>query len=125
MWCLKPIAKLWKKNGAVGLNASTSRDETQYFVNLPANRLELWMMLEADRLANTVPREFYKERDVILEERRMNTETSPVGTLIEQFLSGRLIAHPYGISRHRLAVGYENLTIHPFMEFYKTYYVRA
>ncbi len=116
-------SKIMEENGAVGLNASTSRDETQYFVNLPANRLELWMMLEADRLANTVPREFYKERDVILEERRMNTETSPVGTLIEQFLSAAFIAHPYGFPAIGWASDIENLTIHQFMEFYKTYYV--
>ncbi|MCP4403601.1 MAG: insulinase family protein, partial [bacterium] len=73
-------SKIIEENGGVGLNASTSRDETQYFVNLPANRLELWMMLEADRLMNTVPREFYKERDVIMEERRMRTDASPIGT---------------------------------------------
>lgn len=115
-------SKIMEENGAVGLNASTSRDETQYFVSLPANRLELWMMLEADRLAHTVPREFYKEREVILEERRMRTDAAPVGTLIEQFLATAFIAHPYGFPGIGWASDIENLTIHQLMEFFETYY---
>lgn len=116
-------SKIMEENGAVGLNASTSRDETQYFVSLPANRLELWMMLEADRLANTVPREFYKERDVIMEERQMRTDTSPVGTLIEQFLATAYIAHPYGFPAIGWNSDIQNLTIEQFMNFFEKYYV--
>ncbi len=115
-------SKILEENGGVGLNASTARDETQYFVSLPANRLELWMMLEADRLMNTVPREFYKERDVIMEERRMRTDASPVGTLVEQFLGMAFIAHPYGFPGIGWASDIQNITIGQLMTFYDTYY---
>ena len=115
-------SKIMEENGGVGLNASTSRDETQYFVSLPANRLELWMMLEADRLMNIVPREFYKEREVVMEERRMRTDASPVGTLVEQFLGTAFIAHPYGFPAIGWPSDIENITVEQLMEFYETYY---
>ncbi|MCP4404180.1 MAG: insulinase family protein, partial [bacterium] len=92
---------------------------------LPANRLELWMMLEADRLMNTVPREFYKERDVIMEERRMRTDASPIGTLVEQFLGTAFIAHPYGFPGIGWASDIENITVEQFWEFYERYYSPA
>ncbi len=115
-------SRIIEENGGVGLNASTSRDETQYFVDLPANRLELWMMLEADRIANTVPREFYKERDVIMEERRMRTDTSSIGTLIEQFLGVAFIAHPYGFPAIGWASDIQDITTDQFMAFFDEYY---
>ena len=88
-------------------------------MSLPANRLELWMMLEADRLSNTVPREFYKEREVIMEERQMRTDASPVGTLIEQFLATAYIAHPYGFPAIGWNSDIQNLTIEQFMNFFE------
>ncbi|MGH9388498.1 MAG: M16 family metallopeptidase, partial [Vicinamibacteria bacterium] len=83
------------REGGVGLNAFTSWDETGYFYSLPANRLELWAYLESERFAKPVYREFYKERDVVMEERRMRTDSQPIGRLIEQFLAASFIAHPY------------------------------
>jgi hypothetical protein len=80
----------------VGLNASTNADETQYYYSLPANRFELWAYLESERFLKPVMREFYKERDVVNEERRMRTDSQPVGRLIEQFLAAAFTAHPYG-----------------------------
>jgi predicted Zn-dependent peptidase len=115
-------SRIIEENGGVGLNASTSRDETQYFVSLPANKLELWMMLEADRIANTVPREFYKEREVIMEERRMRTDASPIGTLIEQFLGMAFIAHPYGFPAIGWASDIQDITIDQLMVFFDEYY---
>ena len=115
-------SRVMEENGGTGLNASTSRDETQYFVSLPANRLELWMMLEADRLANTVPREFYKERQVIMEERRMRTDASPIGTLVEQFLGTAFIAHPYGFPGIGWASDIQSITPAQLMTFFKNYY---
>lgn len=82
--------------GGVGTNAFTSSDQTVYFYSMPANRFELWAYLESDRFLHPVFREFYKERDVVTEERRMRTESSPVGRLLEQFLATAFIAHPYG-----------------------------
>ncbi len=82
-------------NGAVGVNAETSNDATEYFWSMPANRLQLWAYMESDRIANPVPREFYKERNVVMEERRMRVDSNPIGYMIEQFLATAYVAHPY------------------------------
>src|SRR6516225_10198611 len=82
-----------ERNGAHGLNASTGLDETRYFWSMPQNRLELWAWLESSRLSDTVPREFYKERNVVLEERRMRTDSNPEGRLVEQWLATAYVAH--------------------------------
>lgn len=87
---------IYLKNGATGLNASTSSDATYYYCNLPANRLELWAFMESDRMQNLVLREFYSERDVVMEERRLRTENNPFGLLIEQLNAAAFVAHPYG-----------------------------
>ena len=84
------------REGASGLNASTSRDATQYVVSLPSNKLELWMLMESDRFYEPVLREFYKEKNVVMEERRLRTESQPVGRLLEEFLAIAYKAHPYG-----------------------------
>jgi predicted Zn-dependent peptidase len=91
------IDRLYTENGGLNMNASTGQDVTTYFVNLPANKIELWARIESDRLLNPVFREFYTERDVILEERRQTTETSPDGKLFEAFLGAAYQVHPYGI----------------------------
>ncbi len=88
--------KLVSRNGAVGLNAFTSADQTGYMYSLPSNKLELWFALESDRFLNPVLREYYIERDVVMEERRMRTESSPQGRLIEEMLTTAFKAHPYG-----------------------------
>lgn len=81
--------------GGVGLNATTGRDATRYFYSLPSNKIELWMSLESERFLNPVLREFYKEKDVVMEERRLS-ENNPIGRLIEDFLATAYKAHPYG-----------------------------
>jgi predicted Zn-dependent peptidase len=85
-----------KREGGTNLNAGTSADYTVYFVNLPENKLELWMLMESERFRDPVLREFYMEKDVVMEERRLRTETQPVGQLIEDFLATAYKAHPYG-----------------------------
>ena len=89
------LAALYQGEGAVGLNAFTSEDVTFYINQLPANKLELWCWIESDRLANSVFREFFSERDVVHEERRMRTESSPTGEFQEQFNSMFWQASPY------------------------------
>ncbi len=84
------------REGAAGFNAGTGQDLTQYIVSLPSNKIELWMSMESDRFANPVLREFYKEKDVVMEERRLRTESQPVGRLLEEFLAVAYKAHPYG-----------------------------
>ncbi len=111
------------RQGATGLNASTGPDATDYFYSLPSNKAELWFALEADRFLNPVLREFYQERDVVQEERRLRTESNPLGRLIEEFLTIAYKAHPYG----RPVVGYmadlEAISRTEAQAFYDTYYV--
>lgn len=89
------FTQLAELNGAVGINAETSNDATEYFWSMPANRLQLWAYMESDRIANPVPREFYKERSVVMEERRLRVDSNPIGYMIEQFLATAYVAHPY------------------------------
>ncbi len=83
-------------NGARGLNASTDSESTTYFVEMPANRAELWFLLESDQMANPVLREFYAERDIVAEERRLRVDTNPSGLLFEAHLAAAFTTHPYG-----------------------------
>jgi len=87
--------ELVTREGGVGLNAGTASDSTTYFYSLPANKFELFAYLESERFWRPVFREFYKERDVVVEERRMRTESTPIGRLVEQFTEGSFVAHPY------------------------------
>jgi predicted Zn-dependent peptidase len=91
------MALLYQRHGGVGLNAATGKDLTRYMISLPANRLPLWAVLEADRMAYPVLREFYKERGVVMEERRLRNDDSPNGLLLETFTSAAFRAHPYGV----------------------------
>jgi predicted Zn-dependent peptidase len=96
------FSEIVERNGGEDVNASTSDDHTEYHFSFPVNRLELWAYLESSRFTHPVFREFYKERNVVIEERRMRTDSSPIGRMIEQFLSEAFIAHPY----HRPTIGY-------------------
>ncbi|MHB8908722.1 MAG: M16 family metallopeptidase [Syntrophales bacterium] len=89
------IDRLYTENGAVGLNASTGQDFITYQVSIPANRLELWARIEADRMLHPVFREFYTERSVVMEERRQRSESDTDGKLLEQYLAAAFITHPY------------------------------
>jgi predicted Zn-dependent peptidase len=84
----------YQEAGGTGLNASTGKEMTQYYVTLPKNKLELYMALEADRMANPIFREFYSERDVIIEERRMS-ENQPGFFFNEQLNAAFYAASPY------------------------------
>lgn len=88
---------LYQRHGGVGINAGTGYDGTQYTVQLPSNKLKLWAFLESDRMADPVLREFYRERDVVLEERRLRVESNPDGLLWERFMAAAFTTHPYGL----------------------------
>ncbi len=90
------IDRLYTENGGLNMNASTGQDVTTYKVSLPANKLELWARIESDRIMNAVFREFYRERDVVMEERRQRIESDPDGKLYESFLAAAFPGHPYG-----------------------------
>lgn len=112
-----------EREGGVALNAFTGADVTGYFYALPANKIELFCYLESERFLSPVFREFYEERDVVMEERRMRTESRPVGRLFEQFVVTAFTAHPY----HHPVIGYasdiQSYTMTDAKEFFDTYYV--
>lgn len=89
------LDQVYKQLGATGMNANTTQDRTYFHISVPANKLELWAWLESDRLRNAVFREFYSERDVVLEERRQRTDATPTGRIHESFLAMVWEAHPY------------------------------
>ncbi|MBD2085394.1 pitrilysin family protein [Coleofasciculus sp. FACHB-542] len=117
------LGQIVEQAGGVGLNAATSTDSTVYFYSFPSNKLELWMSLESERFLDPVFREFYKEKEVILEERRLRTDNSPIGQMIEAFLDAAFKVHPY----KRPVIGYDqdirNLTRENVQEFFDTHYV--
>src|SRR3984957_12783283 len=96
------FGKLIEQSGGQDMNASTSYDLTEYHYSFPENRLELWAYLESERFLHPVMREFYKERNVVIEERRLRTDSNPTGRLLEQFNASAFEAHPY----HRPTVGW-------------------
>ena len=112
-----------ERNGAHNLNAETALDETMFFWSMPENRLQLWAWLESSRLVDTVPREFYKERNVVMEERRMRTDSNPIGRLVEQFLATAYVAHNYGRSGVGWPSELSQITATEAMAFHKKYYV--
>jgi predicted Zn-dependent peptidase len=125
-WVVKDeIERIYSQSGAVGFNAFTSQDSTAYVVSLPSNRLELWARIESDRLLNPVLREFYSERDVVMEERRRSYDSKPQRKLVENFLAAAFIAHPYGRPVIGWASDIQNLDRRATEEFFRTFYSPA
>jgi predicted Zn-dependent peptidase len=114
--------KILQNNGATFINAFTNTDMTVYFETVPANKLELWFWLESDRLKNPVFREFYSERDVVFEERRMRTESTPTGKFRESFESLFWTSSPYGNPVVGWPSDIANITKAQADEYYDLYY---
>jgi predicted Zn-dependent peptidase len=119
------FTRLIEENGGEGLNASTGADATRYFYSLPSNRAELWFYLESERFLRPVYRDFYKERNVVHEERRMRTDSNPVGKLVEAFMAAAYSAHPYGWPGVGWASDIESLSVEDAEAFFRTFYVPA
>jgi predicted Zn-dependent peptidase len=117
------FVRIIEASGGVGLNAGTGMDSTSYFYSLPSNKIELWFLLESQRFREPVYREFYKERDVVREERRMRIESSPQGKLMEVLLAMSFMAHPYRNLPGGWAEDIENLRVRDAEQFFRTYYV--
>lgn len=114
--------RIYRSAGSAGMNAFTMQDMTGYFINVPANKIELWMWMESERLLHPVFREFYAERDVVYEERRMRTESTPLGKFEETFNAMFWDAHPY----HWPVIGWPSdlpsISKAEADEFYDTFY---
>ena len=117
------FSQIIDRAGGVGMNAFTSSDVTGYFFSLPSNRFELWAFMESERFRQPVFRQFYKERDVVMEERRMRTESNPIGRLVEEFLGTAYIAHPYGWNTVGYPSDLSSFSATDAVEFFRKYYV--
>lgn len=114
--------EILSENGARSLNATTSVERTTYYVQLPSNRAKLWFVLEADRMANPVFREFYTERDVVAEERRSRIDDNPAGRMQEAHLATAYRVHPYGVPAIGHMSDIENLTRRQARRYYEEFY---
>jgi predicted Zn-dependent peptidase len=117
------FGKIVEGEGGEDMNASTDLDETVYHYSFPINRLELWAYLESERFLHPVMRQFYKERNVVIEERRMRVDSNPEGRLFEQFTEEAFAAHPY----HRPTIGWisdlNSFSATDAQRFFDKYYV--
>ena len=116
------FSQIYTVNGGSGMNAGTSNDYTIYFINVPSNKLELWFWMESDRLAKPVFRQFYAERDVVKEERRLRVDSTPTGKLNEQFESMFWQASPYSWPVIGWPSDLNSITRDEAMEYFDTYY---
>jgi len=114
--------QIYTKNGGEFMNAFTGEDQTVYYVRVPSNKLELWAWLESDRLLNPVFREFYSERDVVFEERRLRTEATPLGKFDEDFNALFWEAHPYQWPVVGWASDIPMYTLAQAKDYFATYY---
>jgi len=115
--------RIIEQNGGEGMNAQTACDSTEYFYSLPANRIELWFLLESQRFIQPVFREFYKERDVVMEEYRMRVESDPQGKLMQAFLATAFSAFPYRIMGTGWPSDVAHLRRADAWRFFREYYV--
>jgi len=114
--------EILSRNGARNLNAMTTEEATTYYVQLPANRARLWFVMEADRMADPVLREFYTERDVVAEERRSRVDTNPAGRMYETHMASAFRVHPYGVPVIGHMSDIEQLTRPRVRAYYDRYY---
>ena len=119
------FSEIIEREGGVGINAFTASDETGYFYSLPSNRLELWAYLESERFLDPVMREFYKERDVVNEERRLRIDSNPIGKMVEQFLAAAFTAHPYGVAGVGWPSDLQAFSATDARNFFDKYYIPA
>ena len=116
------IDLIYSNAGGTGLNAGTGTDQTMYMISLPANRFELFCLMESERIRNTVLREFYIERSVIQEERKQTTDAVPTRLLSEMFMGAAFIAHPYNHPVVGWASDINSVTLEEAQAFKQKYY---
>jgi predicted Zn-dependent peptidase len=123
IWVDEEFSRLFQERGAQGLNAGTSNDYTMYMVSLPNVAFEFWCWMESERLLNPVFRQFYKERDVVREERRMRVDDNPGGLLYEAMLASSYWSHANRTPTIGWPSDVEHLTESDLENLYQTYYV--
>ncbi|MCB0319489.1 MAG: insulinase family protein [Bdellovibrionales bacterium] len=125
IWDVQEFTRLYRRWGAEGMNATTAKELTNYFASFPKTAFEFWCWAQSERLTRPVMRQFYKERDVVLEERRTRYENEPSGKLYEELLSHAFTVHPY----RNPVIGYEEdvsqLTPDDVRDLHDKYYVAS
>jgi len=116
------FSRIIEQEGGVDLNAATSADYTMYQCSLPANKAELWFYMESRRLENPVWREFFTEKEVVLEERRSRVESNPIGRLVQQMTAMAYSAHPYRNPTIGWISDLRNLGPADVQDFYEQFY---
>ena len=123
IWKSEEFSSAYEEHGAVGINATTDQELTSYYISLPRSEFEYWAQTESDRILNPVMRQFYQERDVVMEERRMRSDDDPQGKLAEVLSGIAFLRHPY----RNPVIGYpediQNLTATAVAKLHSDYYV--
>lgn len=122
IWIENAYSRLYKELGASNFNAATSKDTTTYNISLPSEAFETWCQTESDRFANPVFRQFYQEREVVMEERRMRFGNNPGGQLYEALLATAYRVHPYGLPVIGLKQDIQYLKASDVAQLFSTYY---
>lgn len=125
IWESEAFTRELERRGASGLNATTDKEFTTYYVQLPKKYFSFWAETESNRIVDPVMRQFYQEREVVREERRMRSEDDPGGKLYEKFLETAFKVHPY----KNPVIGYDDeikrLTATELKAFHDKYYVAS
>ena len=98
------IWEVMTQHGAAHLNAFTSKDVTAYHASMPSNGLDLWAFIFSQMVSDPVFRDFYVERDVVLEELRLSNENSPDGIMLEKLVNTAFSSGPY----HWSTIGFKS-----------------
>lgn len=125
LWESESFTRELERRGASGLNATTDKEFTTYYIQLPKKSFTFWAETESDRIVDPVMRQFYQEREVVREERRMRSEDDSGGKLYEKFLDTAFKIHPY----KNPVIGYDDeikrLTASELKAFHDKYYVAS
>ncbi len=116
------FSRIYTQNGGQNFNAGTSQDFTMYQISLPSNKLELWFAMESERFSDPVFREFYKERQVILDERLMREVNDPQGQVMKKMMNTAFEVHPYKYTTIGEKEDIENITRQDVKDFFNRYY---
>ena len=116
-------ARVIQDNGGTDLSVKALPDATEYGCTLPSNKAELWYLLESQRLMHPVFREFYKERDLVLEEHRANVEGKALPRVEAALLATAFEAYPYRNPPDGWPSDVANLGVADAQAFFQKYYV--
>lgn len=113
------------QNAGGELNASTSFDQTIYYITVPSNQLELAMWMESGRMLDLKidSTGVETQRGVVKEERKQGLENRPYGSILEQTMSHAFTVHPYRWTPIGSAQYIDRAGIDEFRQFYKQFYV--